>query len=43
MLPKEMTQKYWDILFEVSVQSNLDDSIYVGKFFDEKTEGVQIT
>ena len=35
-----MTQKYWDILFEVSIQSDLDDSIYTGEFFDEGNEGL---
>ena len=36
-----MSQKYWDILLEVGVQSNKDDSIYTGLFNDITRRALQ--
>jgi hypothetical protein len=36
LLPETIDQKYWDLIFEVYIISNSDDSIYQGFFFDNK-------
>jgi tetrahydrodipicolinate N-succinyltransferase len=36
MLPDQIDQTYWDLLLEVKVISNSDDSVYTGLFHDLK-------
>jgi hypothetical protein len=36
MMPKVMSQMFWDHLFEVQALSISDDSVYTGRFFDAR-------
>ena len=41
MLPKTISEEYWDVLIELEVVSNSDGSVYTGKFFENRRRALQ--